>query len=196
MGIQASLVQCILYCQMVVSLLLLQPYCMELKCWFIRGYNHLMKATVLKHICLGMYAMVGLMFLDSTYRWNTSDSAILTYQSEKNFHLSGFALFLALLFDKLCSALEEAFRTHRINEDNVKQKTNSMTFVQRVIQDSKDEREENQRLKDEIKSLQAEVSRSKSLMAEIESNKQAYLKLKDKYESLKEERFAESRKNK
>lgn len=196
MGIQTSLVQYVLYGQMAMSLLLLQPYCIGMKSWFVRNYNRFMKATILKHIFLGMYGMVALMFLDSTYRWNISNSAILVYQSEKNFYLSGFALFLALLFNKLCSALEETFRTHQINEDNVKQKGNSMEFVNSIIQDAKDEKEKNQKLLDEIASLKADIERNKSLVSEIESNRQAYLKLKDKYESLKEERVAESRKNK
>lgn len=196
MGVQTSLVQYILYGQMVMSLLLLQPYCIGLKSWFIRSYNHLIKATVLKHIFFGMYGMVALMFLDSTYRWNMSDSAVLVYQSEKNFYLSGFALFLALLFNKLCSALEATFRTHQINEDNVKQKGNSMAFISSVIQGAKDEKERSQGLQNEVKLLRAEVDRNKNLLSEIENSRQAYLKLKDKYESMREERFAESRKNK
>jgi hypothetical protein len=196
MGIQTALVQYILYGQMMMSLLLLQPYCMGLKAWFVRSYIHFMKTTVLKHIFLGMYGMVALMFFDSAYHWNISDSAVLVHQSEKNFYLSGFALFLALLFNKLCGALEETFRTHRINEDNVKQKGNSMAFVSSVIQDAKDEKERNQKMQDEIKSLKEEVDKNKNLVSEIENSRQAYLKLKDKYEILRKERHIESRKNK
>ena len=127
MSIQVSLVQCVLYTQMVLVLFLLQPYFTSFRMWLIRKYNFITKATILKHIIIGLYVMVGIMLLDSSYKWNKSESIILVYQNEKNFYLCVFSLFLAVVLNKLCILLENTFKTELFNKQ-----TGEIIFLNRI----------------------------------------------------------------
>lgn len=65
-----------------------------------------------------------------------------------------------------------------------------------MIEDVKKEKEKSERLEERLKELQGEIERNKGVLAEAENNRTVYLKLKDKYERLREERYGESRKGK
>ena len=156
MSIQVSMVQNVLYFQMALVLFLLQPYFISIKMWIIKKYNFIIQATVLKHIIIGLYVMVGIMLVDSTYKWNKSDSLVLMYQNEKNFYLCVFSLFLAVVLNKLCKILENTFRVELLNKQTVKQNGNSREFVSSVIEGHKSEKE---KLENEVKRLESEVKR-------------------------------------
>lgn len=185
MGLQTMAIRYILYILMSISLFLVQPYFLFLKKWIVKKYSFLIRATVLKQLFLGMFLMVGLTFGDSVYRWNRSDSLLLAYQTEKNFYLSGFALFLLLLFNKLCKTLEETYKAFDLNKDYAKQSDNSLQFINKVVEDVKMKTSTNEALLKEIEDLKSEIEENKGLIAEIKSNREAYSKLLRKYDILK-----------
>ena len=170
MGIQATLVQNILYSQMALVLFLLQPYLTYIRIWAIRKYNFVVQTTILKHIIIGMYVMILIMLLDSTYRWNKSESIVITYQNEKNFYLCAFTIFLALVLNKLCALLESTFKIEQFNKQTIKQSGNSRIFVNSLIDEHKSIQ---QKLENEIKSLREELSKLKNeeLIENDENNK-------------------------
>lgn len=159
MGIQATLVQNILYSQMALALFLLQPYFTYIRIWTIRKYNFIFQTTIIKHIIIGMYVMILIMLADSTYKWNKSESMHLTYQNEKNFYLCAFTLFMALVLNKLCILLESTFKVEQLNKQTIKQSGNSRIFVNSLIADHKNIQQE---LENEIKNLREEISKLKN----------------------------------
>ena len=195
MGIQTSLIQTLLYSKMMVTVMLLQPYFFSFRFAIVKLYYKSKGFKAFYHILYALYCMVFLIFLDSLYRYSKSSSQVLSYQAERNFYLSGFTLFLAVVLNKLCDTLYNTFLTEQKNQQNIKQHGNSMKFVTKVIEDAKSEKEKNEELKKEIENLKEEISRNKAAVAEIDNNKKVYLALKDKYEKLKESQ-GESRKNK
>jgi B-cell receptor-associated protein 31 len=196
MGIQTTLIETLLYFNIVVTALLLQPYMQSMKESIVRFYFRTTGFSALCHILYALYCMVLLIFLDSLYKSCTVTSQILQYQSQRNYYLSGFTLFLALTFNKLCSILQLAYKTEKTNIENKKQHGNSMTFVNNVINEVKEEKAKNLQLEEKIEKLQNKIQENKEIMSEIENNKKAYLQLKDKYEKLKSEKSGETRKNK
>lgn len=185
MGLQTVFVQYVLYSLMAISLFLVQPYFLSVKSWVVAKYASLMKTTVLKQIFYGLFFMIFIMFLDSSYRWKSTESLILIYQCERNFYLGGFTLFLMILFNKLCSTLEDTYKAYRLNKDYVKQRGFSMDFIGTVAKNAESEKLRNQDLVKELESLKAELKSNRGLISEIENNKRAYSKLKSKYEALR-----------
>lgn len=194
MTIQTTLIQSLLYANMAGIVFLFQPYLSGSKAVLIHWYLRSRSFATLCHVLYALYFMVFLVFLDSIFRISTLNSPVLLYQSERNFYLSGFSLFAAFIFGKACSIMSRTLQTEEANKFNMKQHGNSMTFVNKVIEDAKAERERSERLAAEIESLRETISRNEGLIADIDNNRQAYLKLKDKYEKLKEARVGESRK--
>jgi hypothetical protein len=158
MSIQVTLLTNLLYFQMALVIFLLQPALISIKIWTIKKYNFITTATVLKHSLIGLYVVIGMMLLDSTYKWNKSESILLTYQNEKNFYICIFTLFLAIVLNKLCGILENKFKMELINKQAIKQNGNSRAFVSSVIEENKAEKE---RLENEIKKLKEELSKAK-----------------------------------
>ena len=196
MSIQISLIQTLLYSKMIIILFLLQPYMFYIKFRLVKYYNKTKGFRPFFHLIYVIYFMIFIVFLDSTYKYTQHSSALLKFQSERNFYLSGFTLFLALVLNKLAVTLHHTYVTEDKNIDNIKQHKNSMTFVSKVIEDVKIHQETNQSLLEEIEELKEELSKNKAMISEIENNKRVYLALKDKYEKIKEEKTGETKKRK
>ena len=196
MEIQTALIQALLYANMFSLGLLLQPYVPALRGRLTRFYLRSIAAAPLYHIFFVLYCMVLVIFVDSAFKRRTTVSPVLILQSERNFYLSGFTLFLALVFRRVCGVMAEATLTDEANKHTLKQHGNSMIFVNKVIEDAKREKEKRAELEGMLKELQEEAERNKGVLAEAENNRMVYLKLKDKYEKLREERHGESRKRK
>lgn len=141
---------------MAFILFLLQPYFTRIRIWIIRRYNFFLQTTVMRHAIIGVYLMILIMLLDSTYRWNKSESLILTYQNQKNFYLCLFTLFLSLVINKLCNLLESTFKTDQLNKKTIKQSGNSRIFLNSLIEDHNLQK---QKLEYEINTLKEELEK-------------------------------------
>ncbi|KAI5170244.1 hypothetical protein PAEPH01_1270 [Pancytospora epiphaga] len=196
MEIQTTLIQTLLYCNMICLGLLMQPYFPAIRKWLTKFYLKSLTTAPLYHVIFVLYCMVLVIFLDSIFKKHTVLSPTLLLQSERNFYLSGFTLFLGLIFRRLCRIMSEAVRTDEANKDTLKQHGNSMVFVSKVIEDVKKEKEKNSKLEEKLKELENIIEMNRGVLAETENNKKAYLKLKDKYEKLVSEKYGERRKDK
>lgn len=196
MSIQTALVQSLLYANMAGLGFLFQPYLPKAKAALVQWYLRSRSFATFCHVLYVLYCMVFLIFLDSVFKINTLNSPVLVYQSERNFYLSGLSLFLALIFGKACKVMSHTLQTEEVNKHNIKQHGHSMVFVNKVIEDAKAEKARCERLAAEIESLKETISRNEGLVADVSNNRQAYLRLKDKYERLKETKAGESKKTK
>lgn len=160
MSIQTAFIRNLLYAQMATVLFLLQPYLTSIRMWAIRKYTFMMQTTVLKHTIIGMHVMLGVMLVDSTYRWNSSSSELLLFQNEKNFYLCLFCLFLSVVLNKLCALLKEAFKAELLNKKRENESKNSSVFIKSIIS-------ENEALK---KLHNQNNKKGQKLTSEIDSN--------------------------
>ncbi|KAI4292918.1 hypothetical protein PAPHI01_2192 [Pancytospora philotis] len=196
MSIQTRLVQLLLYSNMAVISVLLQPFLPRLKHAIIGRYRSCAALRPLGHVVFILYCMVFVMFADSVFRVHTAASAVLHYQAQRNFYLSGLTLFLALITRKLCDVISHTVRVEQTNEDALRQHGNSMVFVSKVIEDANVAKHRCEKLEAEVELLKERLDESAATVAEVEHNKQAYLKLKDKYEKLRSAQTGEAKKNK
>lgn len=161
----------------------------------IKWTDRISKKLFFKHIFGAFHVILIVMFIDSAYRWNTTSSEILQYQNERNFYLCGFSFFLAIVFKKLCTIIETTYTTQQINEYAKKQHGNSMSFVTDVIKQHTEEKEKNKSLSKELSELKTELEAQKEQIKNALSIKESYLKLKKRFEKLKQTPKSESLKS-
>lgn len=196
MSFQTGIIQIILYLNMAISFFLLQPYFTDIKLAFTRIFCGKKSIKPFNHVLFVVYSMIFLVLIDSTYKLHTSKSALLHYHAEKNFLLSLFTLFISYVVQKVAILVSDLARSESFNKQNLKQHKNSMNFVNKVIEDAEAHKIEVKTMQSQIDALVSKIKDDEALISEIKNNKEAYLKLKDKYEKLREEKLADSRKKK
>lgn len=196
MGLQTRLIQSLLYINVILIVSLVQPWISKIKKLLVYLYLRIFSIYAIKHIIYAIYSMVMLVLLDSLFRSYRFTDKLLIYQSQRNFYLTSFTIFLAWSTDKFIEIIKNNMKTEEINQYNQKQYGNSMTFVNNVIEQHKSEIAKNELLQKEIIVLNEKLEKNKDLINEIRIIKKSFFNLKDKYEKLKEEQSGETRKNK
>ncbi len=140
--------------------------------------------------------MVAVVFVDGLLRCYKANEMLLQYQSERNLYLAGFTIFLSWISEMSVRIIKITLKSEEMNKINLKQHGNSMKFVNDIIEKHKKESARNKELENEIAQMEKEIEKNTGLVGEMERTKKLYLKMKDKYEKLKEEKTGETRKSK
>lgn len=206
MGITTKLVQSILYTEISLLSLLLSPAPKNIK-KSILNFTTLKIFKPIIHILYVIYAMIFLMFIDSVLKLTNLNSNLPNFKSisfnhneiyhtERNFYLSGFSLYIAIIFKIFGRILINLYKEQDAIHFLKKQLNNGQSFVSTVINESGDKENEINDLKQEIKKLNKVVEGYLVVIKQYENNKDEYLRLLDKYNQLSERMRRETKKNK
>lgn len=176
MGITTKIVQTMLLTEIVLFILLLLPIPSKRQMLAKLTSSFIFKG--IKHILLAVYAMIVLLFLDSLFKTSKgNENTYYLYHAERNLYLTGFTLFLAIIFYSFTKLLLQI----KIDEEKAgilkKQALNQKDHVEKIIKSSKE--------KDaKIIELEEKVLKSEVLMKQVKNNQDEYFKLLDKYNKL------------
>lgn len=196
MGIQSSVIQSLLCFNLFIISYMLQPFISTFKDSLSHYYFHNRIVSSSFHIFYVLYAMVFIILCDAIYKLKTVDSLYISAITEKDFYLCSFTLFTGLILRRIISIVRDIHVQNETNQENTKQHGNSMVFVKTVIREKEQAETKNEELSKENERLKRLIDEHEGIYSELKNNKAAYLKLKEKYEKLRKEKYGESRKNK
>ncbi|EJW03664.1 hypothetical protein EDEG_02013 [Edhazardia aedis USNM 41457] len=192
MGITTITVQILLISELTLftSLILPLPYKRSLISYFATSKSVTLRT--IKHILLALYAMVTIMFIDSIHKVcinKGTPNLPFMYHAERNMYLTGFTLYIALIFYAFCRLL---LKLH-LDEMNAsvlkKQSMSQKKFVEQILKEGK---EKDQKVKD----LEEKVKKNEALVKQAKNNVSEYTSLLKKYNQLIEKTTGENKKNK
>jgi B-cell receptor-associated protein 31 len=198
MGITTNLVRTILFAEMTLFTLLIVPVARSFKKSAIKALRASKLWSSFLHILYVLYVMVFVMFADASFKMYTGEgnSLFLMYQAEMTFYLTGFTLFLALIFHMFVSMLVLLYKEEEGAQLLRKQSMNQKEYVQSLMDKSVERDDRMLSLEEEVTKLNKKLLASEILIKQLKSNQSEYSSLFDKYTSLKESLGNESRKSK
>lgn len=199
MGITTHLVQSILFGEMTIFTLMLLPIPKILKKKVMRLSQGSKAYKGLLHVLYVLFAMILVMFLDSAYKVYTGEddnNPFVLYQAERNMYLTGFTLFLALIFRMFISTMFLLFKEEDSAHLLRKQSMNQKDYVQGMLDESTRKDDKIAELGDEVTDLKKKIRAGDVLIKQLKNNQNEYFSLLDKYNGLKEQITSESKKSK
>lgn len=197
MGITTHLVQSILYTEMVMFTMLILPLPKYFSRQFIVMFHESKFSRAFTHILWVLYTMVFILFLDSIYRqYNTIEDKFLSYHTERNFYLTGFTLYLALIFKMFTQMLSKLHKEEQSAKILKKQAMNQKTFVDDLIKKVETKDEKICELEAEGKDLNKKILSLEVLLKQYKNNQNEYFTLLEKYNELENKMKKETKKSK
>ncbi|EOB11404.1 hypothetical protein NBO_1213gi001 [Nosema bombycis CQ1] len=197
MGITTQLVQSILYAEMSLFTLLILPLPNYVSRMFISMFHESKFSRPFAHILWVLYIMIFILFIDSIYRqYNTIEDRILAYYTERNFYLTGFTLYLALIFKMFTTMLIKLYKEEQSAKILKKQAINQGKFVEDLLKKVESKDEKILELDGEIKDLNKKLLSTEVLLKQYKNNQHEYFALLDKYNDLENKIRKESKKSK
>ncbi|RVD92585.1 B-cell receptor-associated 31 [Tubulinosema ratisbonensis] len=178
MSITTNLVKGIALTQTLVFIYFLLP----LKKSFKYKFLSVVKSEYIRplhKVILAIYTMILLFFMDSVYRINTFEDIILKYYHKANTYLTGFTLFNGVILYRFLQIYNDTMQEEERTLILKKQCINQKEFVDKILKEVEDKKEEINKLTDEVK-------RYEVLNKQKTNNQKAYFDLLDKYNALKE----------
>ncbi|KAM0687027.1 hypothetical protein COBT_001742 [Conglomerata obtusa] len=176
MGITTQLVQIILFAEIFVFLFLILPIPGKKNIIFSLKNSFLVRG--LKHILLACYAMITLMFLDALFkRCQRPENLFFLYHAERNMYLTGFTLFLAIVYYNFQKMLIQIMEEEMSASVLKKQAHNQKDHVAKIMKENKENCEK-------IKELEDEKKKNEALVTQARNNQTEHLKLFEKYNDL------------
>ncbi|KAM0675645.1 Endoplasmic reticulum transmembrane protein 3 [Gurleya vavrai] len=173
MGITTQLVQILLTLEIIVFVFMLLPIPGKKKIMLSVQNSFFVKG--LKHILIACYSMIFLLFLDSFYKKYKGDINIhYLYHAERNFYLTGFTLFLAIIFYSFQKLLMQIMKDEMNASLLKKQAYNQKDYVSKMMKESQEKDEK-------IKKLSEEITKNEALVKQAKNNQAEYFKLFEKY---------------
>lgn len=199
MGITTNLVQTVLFGEMTVFTLMLLPIPKNMKRSGMKLFQTSKVYRGFLHILYVLFAMILVMFVDSGYKMYTGEeehNPFVLYQAERNLYLTGFTLFLALIFRMFTRTMLLLFKEEESAHLLRKQSMNQKEYVEKMIEESTKKDERIGELEDEARILRKKIESGDILMKQMKNNQDEYFNLLDRYNGLKEQMKRESRKSK
>ncbi|KAH9412325.1 hypothetical protein HK407_01g02200 [Ordospora pajunii] len=199
MGITTSLVQAVLLVEMSVFTLMLLPVSKSLKKSILRVFMASKLYRGILHILYVLLAMILVMFVDSAYKIYTGEeyaNPFVLYQAERNLYLTGFTLFLAVIFRMFIKMMSLLFKEEESALLLRKQSMNQKKYVEDIVSESTRSEEKIRQLEDKVSSLNAKIVSGDMLIKQLRNNQNEYFNILDKYNALKEQVENESKKSK
>ncbi|ADM11481.1 B-cell receptor-associated protein 31-like protein [Encephalitozoon intestinalis ATCC 50506] len=199
MGITTQLVQSILFGEMCMFTFMLLPISKNLKKRMIRLFPTSKLYRGFLHIIYVLFAMILIMFVDSAYKIYTGEDHInpfVLYQAERNMYLTGFTLFLGIIFRMftrtMCLLFKEEESAHLLRKQSMNQKK----YVEKILEENTKKSEKIEELEAEIGDLKKKILSGDILIKQLKNNQNEYFSLLDKYNGLREQMQMESKKSK
>jgi B-cell receptor-associated protein 31 len=198
MGITSHLVRTILFAEMALFILLITPAAKNAKKSVIKALRASRLWSSFLHVLYVLYVMILVMFADAAFKMYTGEdnNIFLMYQAEMTFYLTGFTLFLALIFHMFVSMLMLLYKEEEGAQLLRKQSMNQKEYVQSLVDKSTEKDERMLGLEEEVADLSKKLIANEILIKQLRSNQGEYSSLFDKYTSLKESLHNESKKSK
>lgn len=199
MGITTHLVQAILVGEMATFTLLLVPVPRGAKRSVLRTLQSSKLYRGFLHILYVLFAMILVMFVDSAYKMYTGEdehNPFVLYQAERNLYLTGFTLFLALIFRMFADTMLQLFREEESALLLKKQSMNQKEYVQGILESESRRSEQIAALDEEAAGFRKQITANDILIKQLKNNQSEYFSLLDKYNALKEQMRRESKKSK
>lgn len=199
MGITTQLVQTILVGEMCVFTFMLLPISKSLKKKTMRLFQTSKVYRGLLHILYVLFAMILVMFVDSAYKIYTGEdhaNPFVLYQAERNMYLTGFTLFLAVIFQMFTRMMSLLFKEEESAQLLRKQSMNQKKYVEEMLEGSAKKDERIEELEGEVSDLKRKISSGDILIKQLKNNQTEYFSLLDKYNGLREQLQMDSRKSK
>ncbi|KAF7684722.1 Endoplasmic reticulum transmembrane protein 1 [Astathelohania contejeani] len=193
MAITTKIVQTIFLLETISFSLLLIPLPNQLKKTVTtRTYTVL---GSIRHVLIATYAMIMLLFLDSFYKYIQISSEIYHtdyfaelkyYKTFFDMYLTGFTLFLGLVYRRFSAAVMELYRAEEAANILRKQALGQKDYVAQIMEKNRLNEAEIKRLQDEIADEKKKVINNEVLMKQVEKNREEYFKLLKKYNEWKD----------
>ncbi|KAF9761864.1 Endoplasmic reticulum transmembrane protein YET-like [Nosema granulosis] len=197
MGITTHLVQSILYTEMAIFTLLILPLPKYISRQFIVMFHESKFSRVFTNILWVLYTMVFILFVDSIYRqYSTVEDRFLSYHTERNFYLTGFTLYLALIFRMFTQMLSKLQKEEQSAKILKKQALNQKTFVDDLMKKIESKDEKILELETETKDLNKKILSVEVLLKQYKNNQNEYFSLLEKYNDLENKMRKETKKSK
>lgn len=196
MGITTKLVQSVLYIEMTLFTMLLLPIPKYFKKSFIDIIYNSRLLQPFIHILYVLYTMILIMFIDSLVKLNRNIPYDLIYHTERNFYLTGFTLYLSLVFKIFVSMLNTLYKEEESVNILKKQIKNSQTFVDSIINKTSDKDELIIKYQNQIKELNKKILSDEILIKQYTNNQNEYYALLDKYNEIINKKNRENKKSK
>ncbi|KMV66087.1 hypothetical protein M970_050280 [Encephalitozoon cuniculi EcunIII-L] len=199
MGITTQLVQSILLGEMCVFTFMLLPISKGLKKSMMKLFQTSKVYRGFLHILYVLFAMILVMFVDSAYKIYTGEdqaNPFVLYQAERNMYLTGFTLFLAVIFRMFIRMMCMLFREEESALLLRKQSMNQKKYVEEMLEENAKKGGKIDDLEAEITDLKKRISSGDILIKQLKNNQNEYFNLLDKYNRLKEQVQMESKKSK
>ncbi|KAG5859645.1 hypothetical protein KMI_05g08270 [Encephalitozoon hellem] len=199
MGITTQLVQGIAFGEMCMFTFMLLPISKNLKKRMIKLFQTSKFYRGFLHIVYVLFAMILIMFVDSVYKIYTGEDSInpfVLYQAERNMYLTGFTLFLGVIFRMFVRTMCLLFREEESAQLLRKQSMNQKKYVEEMLEDSTKKDKRIEELEAEIVDLRKKILSGDILIKQLKNNQSEYFNLLDKYNGLREQMQMESRKSK
>lgn len=199
MGITTQLVQSIVFGEMCMFTFMLLPISKNLKKKVIKLFQASKFYRGFLHIIYVLFAMILIMFVDSAYKIYTGEdqtNPFVLYQAERNMYLTGFTLFLGVIFRMFIRTMCLLFREEESAQLLRKQSMNQKKYVEEMLEDNTKKAKRIEELEVEIIDLKKKISSGDILIKQLKNNQNEYFSLLDKYNGLREQMQMESRKSK
>ncbi|WUR03453.1 reticulum transmembrane protein YET-like [Vairimorpha necatrix] len=173
MGITTNLVKLVLFSQMFLFTLLILPIPKYLKHFIINSLCNSKSFTPLLHLLYVIFTMILIMFIDALLKLTRFHSYDLVYHTERNLYLTGFTLYLGMIFKIFVNMLNTLYKEEESVKILKKQISNNQTFVDSMI--NKDE---------VIRDLKKTIVSNEIMIKQLKNNQGEYNALSEKYNEL------------
>ncbi|EOB11725.1 hypothetical protein NBO_922g0001, partial [Nosema bombycis CQ1] len=165
----------VLYAEMSLFALLILPLPNYVSRMFISMFHESQFSRPFAHILWVLYIMIFILFIDSIYRqYNTIEDRILAYYTERNFYLTGFTLYLALIFKMFTTMLIKLYKEEQSAKILKKQAINQGKFVEDLLKKVESKDEKILELDGEIKDLNKKLLSTEVLLKQYKNNQHEY----------------------
>lgn len=153
--------------------------------------------TATFHVLLILYAIVFILFIDSVYKlYFTVNDKFLSYHTERNLYLTGFTLYLAVIFRMFTQTLNKLIKEEQSAKILKKQALNQNTFVEDLLKKIEDKDEKILEKENEYNELKKKLLSAEVLLKQYKNNQNEYFSLLEKYNTLENKVRKESKKSK